>query len=109
MTTSEIPAHRSGEPRIALFRNNKDANSFQCGFDHDWNFSKSGPQEKQDAEINPHLTIGHELGGKFDQALIETRRKIEAGLPIKANAQNVWLMESENGTWTVRNKFPLLL
>lgn len=58
-------------------------------------------------EINPHLTIGHELGERFDQAVEDTKREIGDRLPIEATAQEIWLMESENGSWTVREKFPL--
>ena len=72
-------------------------------------FPEYPPYKGKFTEINPHLTIGHELGDKFDQALIETRRKIKDKLPISVKSQEVWLMESENGTWAVREKFPLLI
>jgi len=72
-------------------------------------FPEHLPYEGTFTEINPHLTIGHKLGDKFDQALMETKRKIEDKLPIKARAQEVWLMESENGMWKILEKFPLLI
>lgn len=58
-------------------------------------------------DIIPHLTIGHELGEKFDKCLLETK-SIESRLPIKAIAKEAFLMTSLNGEWTVREKFTLL-
>ena len=58
-------------------------------------------------DIIPHLTIGHELGERFDKCLLEAK-SIESRLPIEAIAKEAFLMISENGEWTVREKFTLL-
>jgi len=67
------------------------------------------PYEGEFEDINPHLTVGNELDNKFEQALEDTKRELESKLPIKAQAKEVWLMESENKMWTTKEKFPLLL
>ena len=59
-------------------------------------------------EINPHLTIGHELEKDLTRRR-KLQNEIKNKLPIKTKAQEVWLMESENGVWKVKEKFPLLL
>ncbi len=58
-------------------------------------------------DIVPHLTVGHELGGRFDKCLLEAK-SIESRLPIEAIAKEAFLMTSLNGEWTVREKFTLL-
>jgi len=58
-------------------------------------------------EINPHLTIGHQLGDRFDECL-EQAKKIEDKLPIRCNAEEIYLMTSKNGYRTIREKFILL-
>ncbi|MEK7186324.1 MAG: 2'-5' RNA ligase family protein [Patescibacteria group bacterium] len=72
-------------------------------------FPEYPPYDGRFTEINPHLTIGHELGERFDEASEITKKEIKNKLPIKTKAQEVWLMESENGVWKVKEKFPLLL
>ncbi len=57
-------------------------------------------------EINPHLTIGHDLGDKFESCLAEAM-KIENNMPISATADEILIMTSKNGEWTVRERFPL--
>ena len=72
-------------------------------------FPNYQPYEGKFTKINPHLTIGHELGERFNEALKNIRKEIEGKLPIKVKAQEVWLMKSENGRWRLREKFPLLI
>lgn len=66
------------------------------------------PYEGKFKELNPHLTIGHELADRFDEALEKTKREIGSKLPIRIVAEEIWLMESENGLWTVQEKFRLI-
>jgi 2'-5' RNA ligase len=58
-------------------------------------------------EINPHLTIGHELGDKFEECLNEAKKK-EKELPLKCVAKEIYLMSSANGFWNIKEKFTLL-
>lgn len=58
-------------------------------------------------EINPHLTIGHDLGDKFESCLAESM-KIENKLPISASADEILLLTSEKEEWIIVERFPLL-
>lgn len=57
-------------------------------------------------EINPHLTIGHDLGSKFESCLAESM-KIEDKFPISASAEEILLLTSEKGEWTIQERFQL--
>lgn len=62
------------------------------------------PYEDDFDEVVPHLTVGHasdgaELGAVADQ--------LAAKLPIKCRADQVWVMEGDGQTWSVREKISL--
>lgn len=58
-------------------------------------------------EINPHLTIGHDMGDKFESCLAEAN-KLEKKLPITARAEEILLLTSNEGEWVIRERFQLL-
>lgn len=66
------------------------------------------PFEGKFKKINPHLTIGNELKN-LELAKTEISRDITSKLPIKTLATEAWLMESKDGEWSIREKFPFSL
>lgn len=69
-------------------------------------FPENPPYAGRFPNINPHLTIGHELGNRFE----ECRRQAEdirTKLPFNARAGEIYLMTSLDGEWTVREHFKL--
>lgn len=68
-------------------------------------FPENPPYEGKFTQINPHLTIGHKLKEKFNEALIEAKQVTQNSLPVRAVAQEAWLMELRNGLWSIRKKF----
>lgn len=72
-------------------------------------FPKYRPYEGKFGKINPHLTLGRELGERFSEALDDIRKEIEMKLPIPARAQEAWLMQSTNDIWSLKEKFPFLI
>ncbi len=69
-------------------------------------FPENPPYEGRFSKINPHLTIGHELGDRFE----ECRRQAEdirAKLPFNARVGEIYLMTSLDGEWTVKEVFAL--
>lgn len=59
-------------------------------------------------EIKPHLTIGNKLQD-LELAKNEISKDITLKLPTKSLATEAWLMESKNGEWSIRKKFPFSL
>ncbi len=62
------------------------------------------PYGGQFPNINPHLTIGHKLGDRFEECS-QKAELIGPKLPLRARARNILLMTSQNGKWTVRERF----
>jgi 2'-5' RNA ligase len=56
----------------------------------------------------PHLTIGNRLQN-LESAIAEISQDLAPKLPIKTLAAEAWLMESKNGEWSIREKFPFAL
>ena len=71
-------------------------------------FPENPPYRGNYQSINPHLTIG-QFNPSQDTNKIkeEIAHDIHTRLPIKATAQEVWLMEKVKGDWSVRIKIPL--
>lgn len=72
-------------------------------------FPNYRPYEGKFKNMNPHLTLGNELGGRFSEVLEEIQKDIESKLPIPVRASEAWLMQSTNGMWSLKEKFPFLL
>lgn len=71
-------------------------------------FPENLPFNGKFKKINPHLTIGNKLQD-LELAKIEISQNITSKLPIKTLTTEAWLMESKNGEWSIREKFPFAL
>jgi len=70
-------------------------------------FPENPPFEGKFEKIIPHLTIGNKLQN-LEQAKTEIYQDIISKLPIKALATEASLMESKDGEWSVKEKFPFV-
>ena len=60
------------------------------------------------ADVTPHLTIADKLeAGQLDDFEREFINQHSAQLPVKAKANEVWLIENTSGRWEVRETFEL--
>jgi 2'-5' RNA ligase len=60
------------------------------------------------ADLTPHLTIADKLeAGQLDDFEREFINQHGAQLPMKAQANEVWLIENTSGRWEVRETFEL--
>ena len=60
------------------------------------------------ADVTPHLTIADKLeAGQLDDFEREFINQHNAQLPVKAKANEVWLIENTSGRWEVRETFEL--
>jgi 2'-5' RNA ligase len=64
--------------------------------------------ERKFKEIKPHLTIGNKLHD-LESTRTEISQDIISKLPIKTLAIEAWLMESKDGEWSIKEKFPFAL
>lgn len=69
-------------------------------------FPENPPYGGKFTKINPHLTIGHELGDRFEECLSQAE-DIRTKLPFNARVGEIYLMTSLDGEWTVREHFKL--
>ena len=60
------------------------------------------------AEVIPHLTVAGEIeAAQLDAVEREFLRQHGAQLPVKAKANEVWLIENTSGRWEMRESFQL--
>jgi hypothetical protein len=52
----------------------------------------------------PHLTVGHATDGS---ELSGVAQELEAKLPIKCRADEIWVMVGDGRAWSVRQKISL--
>jgi hypothetical protein len=62
------------------------------------------PYEDEFDEVVPHLTVGHASDGSELGAVAE---QLTAKLPIKCQAEQVWVMVGDGHSWSVRKKIDL--
>ncbi len=62
------------------------------------------PYEDEFDEVVPHLTVGHASDGAELGAVAE---QLASRLPIRCRAEQVWVMEGDGQTWSVRHKVSL--
>jgi 2'-5' RNA ligase len=62
------------------------------------------PYEDEFDEVVPHLTVGHASDGAELGAVADL---LAPKLPISCRADQVWVMEGDGQTWSVREKMSL--
>jgi 2'-5' RNA ligase len=70
-------------------------------------FPESQPYKGEYSEIIPHLTLAQVKGTEINSIKAIIANQLNANLPIKSIAKEIWLIEDNNGLWDKRFIFPL--
>ncbi len=62
------------------------------------------PYEDEFDEVVPHLTVGHASDGAELGVVAE---QLASKLPVRCRAEQVWVMEGDGQSWSVREKISL--